>query len=250
MPASPPAPPAGSSAGLRTGTCQVWWARRTPLPARLEEILDEHERSRAAAYRREADRERFVIGCVVTRRVLGAHLGLSPAAVPLDRTCRDCGRPHGKVRLAIEGEPVQLSVSHSGDLVAIAFHRSAPVGIDVERTDPSLDPAELCANVLTSVERAALFGLEPASRPGAFTRYWTRKEAVVKATGEGLRARLDDIAVSAPWEPARLLSRVGRADLVRMTRLHDLDARPGYSAALAVLGEDPPVHELDAARWL
>lgn len=235
---------------LRDGVCQVWWARRVPLRRRFVELLDDVERGRMSALREAADRERFVLGCVVTRSVLGAHVGSAPADVALDRTCPECGAPHGKVRLDVEDDPTQLSISHSGDLVVVALHRSAPVGVDVERVDRARDPAELYADALTRAETARMLALEPAARHDAFARTWARKEAIVKATGEGLRATLSQIEVSAADEPARLLARPDRPDLVRLTRLHDLDAGAGYAAALAVLGEDPLVQELDAARWL
>lgn len=241
--------PDGSRADLRDGACQVWWARRTPPPARLLGLLDGVERDRAAAYRRAEDRERFVLGVAVTRGVLGAYLAIPAADVVLDRTCPDCGRPHGKVRLAVEGERVELSVSHSGDLVVVAFHRSAAVGVDVERVDPALDHSELYADVLADGEVAQLGELDPAARPRAFMTYWTRKEAVVKATGEGLSAP-SQVVVSAPGDDPRLLSRPDRARQVTATRLHDLDPGPGYVAALAVLGDDPPVVQLDAGPWL
>lgn len=242
--------PAGGAGELRDGVCQVWWARRVPLRPRFLEVLDDVERGRMSALRQDADRERFVLGCVVTRGVLADHLGVTPAGVPLERTCPDCGQPHGKVRLDVDGDRMQLSISHSGDLVAVAFHHRAPVGVDVERVDHALDPAELYADALTRDETARLVALDPAVRPAAFATYWARKEAIVKATGEGLRATLSQIAVSAPDEPPRLLARADRPDLVRTARLHDLDAGPGYAAALAVLGENPPVREHDAARWL
>jgi 4'-phosphopantetheinyl transferase len=237
-------------AELRDGTCEVWWARRTPLPRNLMDLLDDVERRRAASFTRIADRERFVVGCVVTRRVLGTHLSIAPADVVLDRTCPECERPHGRVRLMTAGQPVHISVSHSGERVVVALKIGAPVGVDVETFDPHRDPAELLPHVLTEAEAAPLLRLSPVARAAAFTTYWTRKEAVVKATGDGLRASLSDLAVSAPAQPARLLSWSARPELPRATQLHDLDPGRGYVAALAVLAAKPTaVHELDAESW-
>ena len=88
-----------------------------------------------AAYARQEDKDRFLLGCAVTRRVLGIQLMIPPSDVRLDRTCEDCGRPHGKVKV----EGMQLSVSHSGDLIGVAFHPTAPVGLDVEKVDLGID---------------------------------------------------------------------------------------------------------------
>lgn len=239
-----------STPDLSDGACQLWWARRGPLTPRFIGMLDDVERARASAYVRPADRERFVLACVVTRSVLGANLSMSPADVVLDRTCQDCGLAHGKVRVVDESSTVQLSVSHSGDAVVVAFHRSAPVGVDVERIDRGLDHAQLAEEVLTGAESAQLRRLDPAARPRAFTTYWARKEAIVKATGEGLRAPLREIAVSAPDRPARLLSRADRPELVDALWLHDMAAPPGYVAAIAILGYRAPVLELCAQPHL
>jgi 4'-phosphopantetheinyl transferase len=213
------------------------------------DLLDDVERARLAALVRVEDQQRFVLGCAVTRRVLGALLLMAPAAVPLDRTCPDCTRPHGKVRLA-RGSSVEMSLSHSGDLVVVAFHADRPVGVDVEQINALLKPAELTGHVLTRSEAELLDGLDADARVDAFTTYWARKEAVVKATGEGLRAPLRDLEVSAPSEPPRLLTSNGRPS-PSATQLSDLDAGPGYAAALAVLSDAPVrVTEVDAGPLL
>jgi 4'-phosphopantetheinyl transferase len=85
-------------------TVEVWWARTADARPGLAEDLDANEQLRLAAYTREEDRARFLVGCAVVRRVLGIHLLLPPAKVLLDRACTDCGRPHGKVR-AIDATP-------------------------------------------------------------------------------------------------------------------------------------------------
>src|SRR5580692_9534621 len=77
-------------------TADVWWARRTDASARLAGLLDPTERERWAGYRRDADRERFAGGRAPAKTVLGACTGRAPADVRFDRTCPECGRPHGK----------------------------------------------------------------------------------------------------------------------------------------------------------
>lgn len=142
-------------------------------------------RDRLTAYRRQEDRDRFLLGCATVRRVVGALLGIAPGAVVLDRSCADCGRPHGKVRV-VAPHPPELSVSHSGDVVLVAVHRGAPIGVDVERVDPDLDTASLSGFVLSPEEAEVVGSVPAADRTRAFTTYWTRKEAVLKATGDGL----------------------------------------------------------------
>jgi 4'-phosphopantetheinyl transferase len=193
-------------------------------------LLDEVERERRDRYLRTEDRDRFTLGVAVSRLVLGPLLGVPPDRVPLDRACPDCGKPHGRPTVA--GGP-QLSVSHSGDRVAVAFASAGPVGVDVEAIRP-LD---------AGIERHVLAPDESAASPsGAFDvdsllSYWTRKEAIVKATGDGLRASMPNITVSAPAEPPRLVAWPNRVDLVGRITMHSLDAGPGYFACLALIDQ-------------
>jgi 4'-phosphopantetheinyl transferase len=221
-------------------TCEVWWA--TPAGLRPEHValLDGVERERQARYLRMEDRDRFTLGVAVTRLALGRILGLEPAKVPLTRACRDCGKPHGPPVVA--GGP-HLSVSHSGQRVAVAVSEVGPVGVDVEAATRRLDES-ITGHVLSADETMT-------ADPGELLSYWTRKEAIVKATGDGLRAPMTDITVSSPAEPPRLLAWSGRSDLVGRIDLHTLDPGLGYAACLALI--DQPgisVHERPAVEIL
>jgi 4'-phosphopantetheinyl transferase len=152
---------------------EVGW--REPSLAE-EDALVGVEGARAAAYLRDADRARFGTGVALSRAVLAEKLGVAPGDVPLDRTCPRCGKPHGAPRLP--GGSPHLSISHSGDRVVLAVS-DVPVGVDVERLDRKVDSTRLAKRVLLPEERD---GIET---PLDFLRAWTRKEAVVKATGEG-----------------------------------------------------------------
>jgi 4'-phosphopantetheinyl transferase len=193
--------------------------------------LDANERDRLAAYRRPEDKARFVTGATIVRHVFAADLGIDPAEVRLDRGCPDCDRPHGKVRLA-SGQPsdIEVSVSHSGAWVVVAAYRGHPVGVDVERIVADRDLAGVAEMVLTPNERL---------HNGDFTTYWARKEAVVKALGEGLRTPLRDFEVTAPSAPAKVLAWPARPDLIGRISLCDLDCDSSHRAALAVLDSVP-----------
>ncbi len=231
------------------GTADVWWARRQDASDRLAGLLDGTERRRWAAYRRPQDRERFLTGCALAKAVLARYTGQRPADVRFDRTCGQCGEPHGKPVIeggGVEGG-IEHSVAHSGDLVAVAV-AGAPVGVDVEQFDGRPrplggdgDPEALARLTLSAAERAALAAVPPAGRARAFLVAWTRKEAVTKATGDGLRAAFSDVVVAADGGPPRLVSwPYPRSP--RDVSLLDLDVDTGYVAALAVIGR------CDAAR--
>jgi 4'-phosphopantetheinyl transferase len=229
---------AASLTAPEEGTAEVWWAWRQDASPRLSGLLDYAEQERRAAYRRDADRERFLVGCGLAKTVIAARTGQRPAEVSFDRTCRQCGKPHGKP--AVRGGDLEFSVAHSGDLVAVAV-AAAPVGVDVEQLEGRPrelgggDPATLARLVLADEERAALAAVPASGRVRAFLVAWTRKEAVTKAKGDGLRVPFSEVVVAADAGPPRLVAWPYPQD-PRSVSLHDLNTEPGYVAAIAVLG--------------
>ncbi|MCC6304963.1 MAG: 4'-phosphopantetheinyl transferase superfamily protein [Rhodobacteraceae bacterium] len=143
-------------------------------------LLGADERGRAAAFRRAEDGRDFILAHALLRRALSAcDPGTAPAA------WRFAIRPGGKPRLAGAGPAFNLA--HARGLVAAAVGAAEPVGVDVESPGGDLAPG-LAAEVLTAAEQEDLAAC-PAGLPRAdrFLRYWTLKEALLKATGEGLR---------------------------------------------------------------
>lgn len=205
---------------------EVWWARIEQAQPEFIADLDAVEQQRYTAYRREEDKARFLLGVTMVRRLLGARRSLPPASVVLDRACRDCGKPHGKVR----AEGIELSVSHSGDWVGLAIG-TAPVGLDVEQLNPALEVDGVARMSLAPEELAEL--AKAADKPWAFARYWTRKEALLKATGDGI-AGLQSVVVSPPDQPPAVL----RWDS-GPAQLKDLNPDDTHAAALAVLSAEP-----------
>jgi 4'-phosphopantetheinyl transferase len=205
--------------------CDVWWGEVAAYAPWHDTLLDQAERERRDRYAFEADRARFAVGAALLRLVAGRMLGVAPERVAVDRRCPTCGRPHGKPGLG-EGGP-HLSVSHSGSYVAVATCPDAAVGVDVEHVARRTDYQALVRHVLSPAEAPA------AVDAASFLRYWVRKEALVKATGDGLGAGLRQVTVSAPPEAPRLLSYPGQPGL--RAALHDLAGRPGHPAAVAVL---------------
>jgi 4'-phosphopantetheinyl transferase len=204
---------------------EVWWASRADYRDELTGLFDETERERFAAYRRAADQQRFAVGSALAKSAVARRLGTSPSVVKFDRSCAECGRMHGKPRVA----GTELSVSHSGDAVLVAV-ADAPCGADVEELSGRRDVAALSEFVLGAGEQAG--------DEREFLRAWTRKEAVTKATGDGLRAAFSQVIVAG--EPPRVRAWPYQEPPERVTLL-DLDAPDGYLAALAVLG---PVTDL------
>jgi 4'-phosphopantetheinyl transferase len=241
--------------------CTVWWA--TPNRSTLSgQLLSDVERSRAARIQRPEERLRFVTARVLLRLVLAERLDLPPAAVALVASCRVCGASdHGRLRLdarldASLDAPVSFGVTRRGTRVGIALTDGRAVAVDVEAGEDPNDPqrATLAAEALCPAELVAYRQLPAATRSSAMGRWWARKEAVLKATGDGLTFPPALLHVSGPDAPAALLawfepspSTGGRPAV----QLHDLTPGDGYLGCVAVLGTDPVrVHELDGDEVL
>ncbi len=244
---------------LPADECHVWWAALAQCSHWHSRLLDTIETARQRSYRHAADRDRFTVGVALTRLVLGAQLGVPPESVPIDRTCARCGGPHGRPRLAANAS-IDFSLSHSGDVIALAVARSPGsdssagsasirrrVGLDVELMDGAAGSEAPVDIALSATEHLAYRTLDAAAQPTAFFRYWVRKEALLKATGDGLGVPMTHLTMSAPDQPPRLVSWQGRPGFPALVAMHDLRARPGYLAALAIIGRDATVIGHDAA---
>jgi 4'-phosphopantetheinyl transferase len=244
--------------GDAAGVCRVWWCSTAAYRLAAAHHLSPTEATRAAEFRREEDRRRFILGVAVTRAVIGRTLGIPAADVPLDRRCPRCGAPHGRPRLP-DATGIELSVTHSGKLVGLAVrsrvpgeHGSGRVGVDVEAVSSAVVHGDLADEgaVLSPSERDAMRELDLETRRIGFLTYWVRKEAVLKATGSGLLAPMSAITVTAPWEKARIVRWDDPAGRAAGMRLIDLTAAPDHLAALAVDGMAGPVVETAAVAVL
>jgi 4'-phosphopantetheinyl transferase len=234
-------------------TAHVWWARRQDASPHLEALLNDTERDRHQGYRREEDRQRFLVGCALAKTVIAARLDSSIEAVSLDRSCTECGKPHGKPQ--VTGTDLELSVSHSGDRIAVALATATPLGVDVEqlagrsRHPGGDDPDALVRYVLADSEQEALPQQPPDARHHDFLVAWTRKEAITKATGDGLRVSFKHVIVSSASQPPRVVS-WPYIEPVEHVTLFDLAADEGYVAALAVIGHCDEVVAADGSALL
>jgi 4'-phosphopantetheinyl transferase len=149
------------------------------------DVLSAEERHRAERFRFEADRRRYVVAHARLREVLAAFLGADPAALQFD------AGQHGKPSL--RDSEIEFSLSHSGDLVAIAVSPRQPVGIDVERITTRANLLEVAGDAFNAAERAWLYAQPDTDR--AFFRLWTIKEAAMKADGTGLGLPLDQVTI-------------------------------------------------------
>jgi 4'-phosphopantetheinyl transferase len=199
----------------------------------FHEALSAEERAQAERFHFEADRRRAIIGRGLARLLLGYYLGIPAQQIEFKYNA------FGKPALADSRLPFQFNVSHSGDVILVATAIDRVLGVDVERIKPDMATAEIAARFFSPHECRTLLALPSETRREAFFACWTRKEAYLKARGDGLSLALDSFDVAfAPADAPRLLAtRHDPAEVSRYT-LCALDAGPGYAAALAVEGSN------------
>jgi 4'-phosphopantetheinyl transferase len=192
-------------------------------------VLSADERARAGKFHFEADRTRHIIGRGVSRLLLGHCVGTAAGA--LEFTHNEFGKP-----FLSDGLLPRFNISHSGELVLVALARGRTIGVDVERMRKDMAQAEIAERFFSPRECAALAGLAPEMQCEAFFACWTRKEAYLKARGDGLSLPLDQFDVAfMPGEVPRLLET--RHDPTEVHRFTIRALNPGYGCKAAVAAE-------------
>ncbi len=219
---------------LNTDEIHVWRVSLNMQPEtieRLSRLLASDERVKAERFRFARDRNQFIIGRGLLRVLLGRYLACEPRDV---RFCYSSyGKPSLDAPLAASG--LQFNLSHSHQLALLAFTYARNIGVDIEYMRSDVEFEQLAERFFAPDECAVLQTLPPAQRQEAFYNCWTRKEAYIKARGEGLSIPLESFTVSLrPGEPAALLrSREHPSDVPRWS-LRALAPGEQYAAALAV----------------
>ncbi len=215
--------------------------------ASLSDALAAEERVRAGRFLFEVHRGHFTAARAFLRAVLARYLASEPAALTF------AYGPHGKPSLAgaAAASGLAFNLSHSADRAVLAVTRSREVGIDLERVRALTDFEPLARRFFAPAEVAALAEVPPAERERAFFACWTRKEAYLKALGDGLARPLAGFTVSLrPGEPARVLDVAGEPDEAARWALYEFDPWPGFVACVAVRGHGWPPHCYDGTPLL
>ena len=229
--ASVGAHPHAEGPAVPVGEVHVWRASLEEPPdviAHLRSLLAADERDRADRFHFARDRDRYTVGRGVLRMLLGRYL-----RVPADSLRFDYGEFDKPM---VAGGGIHFNLSHSGSLALYAFDADTEVGIDIELDDDDFAQERIAERFFSKAEVGVLRSLPETMQPHAFMTCWTRKEAFIKARGDGLSLPLDSFDVSlAPDAPAALLRTAWSAREPEEWWLRDLsDPTRGYVAALAM----------------
>jgi 4'-phosphopantetheinyl transferase len=211
------------------------WAVRLerpyPTPQTLLPLLSADEQTRAARFHFDRDRRHFIVTRGLLRLLLGDYLGR--AAVDIQFVYGAQGKP------ALVGDaPLRFNVAHSHGVAVLGFVRGREIGVDVEQLRPSVDRDMVARRFFSAQEYAVYMQLALQQRERAFFSCWTRKEAFIKAIGEGLSCPLSSFDVTLhPDEPARLTAVRSPNTRADQWQLVSLEPFPGFVAA--VMAEMP-----------
>jgi 4'-phosphopantetheinyl transferase len=221
---------------LGRGEIHIWRAS-LELPApdlqHLRDTLTPDEISRAGRFHFRRDHDHFIAGRGSLRAILSRYLAVGPAEI------RFGYGPYGKPELvgAICQQPFLFNLSHSHDLALFAIAAGRRVGVDVEYARSDVEFAAVAERFFSPAEQTVIRALTGRQQQAAFYNCWTRKEAFLKARGDGITYPLDQFDVSlAPGEPAALLRTHADPQEAARWSLQALAPGSGYVAAVAAEG--------------
>ncbi len=200
-----------------------------------QHVLSPDEAERALRFHFAVDRRRYAISRGVLRTILGSYLTSRPAGIGFSYSKREkpsLSPPHSD-------SGITFNVSHSGEVTLLAFTRKRDIGVDVEQIGRKSDLEAIARRFFSAHEQEQFFALPAAERGEAFFRCWTRKEAYIKATGDGLSLALSqfDVSIAPGHRDALLATRPDASETARWS-MREVSAGAGYVGALCVGGRD------------
>lgn len=209
----------------------IWRARLGAFVEREGQFwatLSPDERQRANRFHFPIHRAEFITGRGILRQLLGQYLRQSPAALIFDYG------PQNKPFLPAFPS-LAFNISHSGGLALFAFAHNLELGVDLERINPKINALDISQHFFAPQERAQLASLSGSAQIRAFFTCWTRKEAFIKAKGQGLSLPLDQFEVSLlPNQAPQLLHTHWNPEEAAHWHLYSLAPGPQFTGALAV----------------
>jgi 4'-phosphopantetheinyl transferase len=227
-----------SKLNLSIQDVHVWRVRLNQIDGHLQQLqqtLSDDERLRAGRFHFDRDRRRFIVSQGMLRLIIGDYIDMEPSRLQFYVGHR--GKPY--LMHSLGNVPLQFNLAHSKEIALYAFTCSREIGIDVEYVRDMPDAEKIALTSFSSLENKMLQSLPEHQRQEAFFNCWVRKEAYIKAIGNGLYHTLDRFDVSlAPGEPPRLVSIEGSAERASCWSMKSVTPEDGYVAALAVKGSD------------
>jgi 4'-phosphopantetheinyl transferase len=236
-----------SDLGLAPAEIHLWRIGLRPSQRDLHQrgaLLSEDERARASRFRFDLHRDRFIARRGALRIILARYLRVDPGAIEFSYSPR--GKP--EVPQPRAAGALRFNLSDSDDLAMLGVTLDDLIGVDVEHTRPLQDMDALARDHFSQRERAEYERLAAPRRASGFYNCWTRKEAWLKARGEGIAADLTGFDVTLiPGRPPRLRSVRDDPEEASRWRLYGFRPLADYTAAVAVRRERSRLRKLEFA---
>lgn len=228
---------------LAANEIHVWYASLNKPVLQYYCLLSTDERRRAERFHFEEDKKRFIVRRGILRTILGHYLNVESGRLQF------CYGKNGKPALADKfGEAaIRFNMSCSEAIALYAFTSDYEIGVDIERIRDISEMEQIAKRFFSTRENAVFHTLSKSERKEAFFNFWTRKEAFLKATGDGLSRPLNRFDVTlVPGEPARLLRIEGDTEEAQHWSIQDLKPASGFAAALVIKGQ---IGNVNCWRW-
>lgn len=212
---------------------EIWHTRLDSNARQIadcEKILSPDELSRAHRYHFKRDRRRFTVARAMLRQLLGDRLGVAPSGIGFGYS------RHGKPFISEPAVRTYFNIAHSEEQALFAISASRVVGVDIEGLSREIDHDAIAKRFFTRRECAQLQNYPERMRKSAFLAYWTCKEAVIKAIGDGMSLPLDKFEVAiAPGVVPRIASFFDESKNVAEWSIYELGVGNEYAAAVAAV---------------
>ncbi|CAM3349006.1 4'-phosphopantetheinyl transferase superfamily protein [Zobellia roscoffensis] len=195
-----------------------------------QKLLSPDELERAGKFKFEKDRKTYILARGLLRDLSGRYLGVPPENISFKYS--DYGKPHYNQETSL-----RFNVSHSGELIVLAFVTQGQVGVDVERIKPNFDSAKIAREFFSPDEVSEVLSYPEASLGKAFFNCWTRKESFIKAKGAGLSFDLTSFSVSIHDDFPQLLRTQWNPKEKDSWKFFSFVPQEGYFSALCVSSE-------------
>ena len=188
------------------------------------EYLSEEEAKRVERLRKINDKKQYVIGHIFLRILLSEYLKIPIRQISLFRDA------HGKIKLEGNGGNISFNLSHSDEMVVLAFSQYKDLGVDIERINNIQDFLQIAKQYFRKEEYEYISKIDAESPLRKFYKVWTIKEAFVKATGEGLSRSLKTFSV----ETDSVISIQAGQDTIGVWRYFELEMDRNYAATVVI----------------